>query len=133
MKDVPLNDFSWDAGSNGKKASITQPLLKAIEALDPDLNARVLNDAERIGAMADEAGQTAIYGVASETEAIDGLENGFDRAMWLFLHDLPTFKRAEEVRYTDDRRRGRDWDGFVVDADIDPKRDCPASAPMRQI
>ena len=35
------------------------------------------------------------------------------RALWLFLNDRTRFQRSEEARYTDERRRGRYWDGFV--------------------
>ena len=73
-----------------------------------------MSDAERVTAMADEAGQATIYSVAEAPERLDGLRNDHDRALWMFLHDAAGFRHAEEVRFTDDRRRGRMWDGFLV-------------------
>jgi hypothetical protein len=47
----------WDA----PEADVVRPLLQAVEGLDDSAAARVVNDAERVTAMADEAGQVAIY------------------------------------------------------------------------
>ena len=41
----------------------------------------------------------------------------------MFLHDAIGFRHAEEVRYTDDRRRGRMWDGFIGEPNLMLKRD----------
>jgi hypothetical protein len=99
----------WDA----PEADVVRPLLQAVEGLDDSAAARVVNDAERVTAMADEAGQAAIYSVAQAPDRLDELRNDHDRALWMFLHDAAGFQHAEEVRFTDDRRRGRMWDGFI--------------------
>lgn len=41
----------------------------------------------------------------------------------MFVNDPVRFRRAEEVRYTDDRRRGRMWDGFIGAPDLEVRRD----------
>ena len=43
--------------------------------------------------------------------------------MWVFLEHRAQFQRAEEARYTDEHRRGRRWDGFVGEAELDVRRD----------
>jgi hypothetical protein len=42
----------------------------------------------------------------------------------MFLNDATGFRHAEEVRFTDDRRRGRMWDGFVGEPNLILKRDA---------
>ena len=110
----------WDAA----EADVVRPLLQAVESLDDSTAARVVNDAERVTAMADEAGQAAIYSVAQATDRLDELRNDHDRALWMFLHDLTGFRHAEEVRFTEDRRRGRMWDGFIGEPNLTLKRDA---------
>lgn len=110
---IPLpQTVDWTA----RDADVVRPLLRAVDEMtDPD-RARVILDAERVDAMADEVGQTAIYGVVNDPEVLDGLCNPHDRALWLFLKDPNAFQHAEEARYADERRQGRMWDGFIVPA-----------------
>jgi hypothetical protein len=108
------------------EAKLARPLLQAVDQMDAVARARFANDVERIGEMADEAGQAAIFGVASDREQLAALPNGYARALRMFVNDPLRFRQAEEVRYTDDRRRGRMWDGFVGAANIQVRRD-PAS------
>jgi hypothetical protein len=102
---------------------VVPPLLQAVHKMDDQARARVVNDADRVGAMSDEAGQTALYSVVEDRAVLDGLANGHDRALWLFLKDLSLFRHAEEVRYTDERRRGRSWDGFIGTPNLELRRD----------
>ena len=117
----------WDA----PEADVVPPLLQAVEGLDDSAAARVVNDAERVTAMADEAGQAAIYSVAQTPDRLDELQNDHDRALWMFLHDLAGFRHAEEVRFTDERRRGRMWDGFIGEPNLTLKRDTARSMHSR--
>lgn len=41
----------------------------------------------------------------------------------MFLNEPIRFRHAEEVRYTDERRRGRSWDGFIGEPHLDLRRD----------
>jgi hypothetical protein len=99
---------------NGAEAEVVTPLLRAVDAMSEVDRARVLLDADRITAMADEVGQTAVLGVVSDRAVIEALRNGHERALWLFLNNRIAFQRAEEARYSDERRQGRMWDGFIV-------------------
>lgn len=109
----------WDA----PEPNVVRPLLEAVEDLDDSAAARVVNDAERVTAMADEAGQAAIYSVAKAPDRLDELRNDHDRALWMFLNNPTGFRHAKEVRFTDDRRRGRMWDGFIGEPNQLLKRD----------
>lgn len=75
-------------------------------------------EVERITSLANEAGEAAMRSVAADRRALEALPGNSARALWMFLHDFVGFCRAEEIRYTDERRRGRMWDGFEVPRNI---------------
>jgi hypothetical protein len=112
----PVN---WDA----TEPDVVRPLLQAVDEMDDDARARVISDAERVTEMAEEAGQSAIYSIAQAPERLDELQNAHDRALWVFLNDAAGFRRAEEVRFTDEHRRGRKWDGFIGQPNLILRRD----------
>jgi len=101
-------DVVWEGAAN----VVVPPLLRAVDAMHDAERLRVMNDADRVGAMTDEAGQAALYSISNAADILDSLENGHARALWMFLKDPAGFGHAEEVRYADDRRYGRMWDGF---------------------
>jgi hypothetical protein len=114
---IPLPEsFDWDA-------PIAKPLLQAIDEIGDDVRATVVNDVQRVAVMSDEAGQTALYGVALGRADLDDLPNGHARALWLYINERNTFRRAEEIRYSDDHRHGKLWEGFVGEPAIELKRD----------
>src|SRR4029077_3435781 len=55
-----------------------------------------------------------------------------DRALWMFLNEPHGFRHAEEVRFTDERRRGRMWDGFVCAPNLSVRRDTTALDAFKQ-
>lgn len=109
---------------NAAEPKVIRGVLRAVNEMDHEARARVVADAERVSALADEAGQTALYGVAEDRSALDGLVNGYARALWMFLNRPVDFRHAEEVRYTDERRRGRSWDGFLTAPNLELRRDA---------
>jgi hypothetical protein len=114
-----LLDVDWEA----KAGSIAKPILAAIEGLDIETHGRLVNEAERFGALADDVGQNALYSVAPDPAFLDELSNGYERALWMFTNQPVVFQRAEEARYADERRRGKSWAGFIVDRDKELRRD----------
>jgi hypothetical protein len=112
-------DVVWEGAAN----EVVPPLLRAVDAMHDTERLRVMNDADRVGAMTDEAGQTALYSVTNSADILDSLENGHARALWMFLKEPAGFGHAEEVRYADDRRYGRMWDGFECLAGLTVPRD----------
>ncbi len=107
---------------------VIQSLLQAVDKMDDMALARVVKDAERVTSMVDEAGQTALYSVIKDRANLDNLGNAYDRVQWMFRHDPTGFLRAEEVRFTDERRRGRMWDGFIGTPNVALQRDTVAVA-----
>jgi hypothetical protein len=74
---------------------------------------RVILDAGRVAALADEPGQNALAERrAGPRDSFDTLEGPNNRSLWVFLNEPDRFRLAEEVRYNDERRRGRSWSGF---------------------
>jgi hypothetical protein len=114
--------FDWSL----PEPELPRPLLGAIEEMTRSQRDRISNDAERVNALADEAGQAAIYSVAEDPATLDGLSNAHARALWMFLNAPDRFRHAEEVRFTEDRRRGRMWAGFMTEAGWTVRRDRDA-------
>ena len=115
-------EFDWPASD----ADLSGPLLGAIEKMSRVQRDRISNDAERVHALSDEPGQAAIYSVAEDPALLDGLANPHARSLWMFLNAQDRFRHAEEVRFTEDRRRGRMWAGYMTDAGCVMQRDASA-------
>jgi hypothetical protein len=102
---------------------VVEPLIKAVDAMSDDEKQRVVLDAARVAALADEPGQNALQNVVVNRAVFDTLEGANNRSLWVFLNENDRFRLAEEVRYNDERRRGRSWSGFGVDPDLTVKKD----------
>lgn len=112
-------EFDWTV----PEAQLSGPLLTAIEEMSRVQRDRVLNDAERVTALADEPGQAALYSTAGDPVLLDSLANAHARSMWILLRAQDHFRHAEEVRYTEDHRRGRMWAGYMTEAGRVVQRD----------
>lgn len=113
---VPVN---WDAS----EPEVVRSLVRIIDDIDDVAGSRMAIDAERVTSMVDEAGQAALYSVAQNPDQLDTLQNSHERSLWMFLRDPVGFRHAEEVRFTDERRRGRMWDGFIGEPNLILRRD----------
>ena len=111
----PVN---WDGPGD-----VVRPLLQAVDEMDPVTRDGLETDAERVTGMADEAGEAAIYSIAQDPALLDTLRNAYDRALWMYINEAAGFRHAEEVRFTDERRRGRMWDGFIGEPNLVLRRD----------
>jgi len=113
--------IDWDGGNSTR----LKPLLAQVEALDPIVRARLRTDAEHIIGMAGEVGQAALMTVATpeQREALANMESPYARALWMFLHDFPRFRHAEESSSFDKARTGRTWEAFVAPINLPVRRD----------
>ena len=116
--------INWE----GEEADVVQPLLKAVNGMENTVKAKFLLDAERVCNLADEAGNTALLSVEQDQVTFDTLEAGYACSLWIFLNESGSFRKAEEVRYTDHRRHGRAWDGFVLAENCTVSTDAVALA-----
>jgi len=105
--------IKWDASD----AALALSLLTSIEYLREDVQSRICQDADRVMVMSDPGGQAVLDGVVGSVGQTRGGVNAWDRALTLLLDDPAAFRRAEEARYTDVRRHGSLWDGFVAPAE----------------
>jgi hypothetical protein len=117
----PLGDRLRDLGPHDDYAG---PLLKSVDQLSDEEHARLTINAERVDQLATEAGRTALLSVVDDQMLAMELENDDDRSLWVFLNEPHSFRRAEEARYTDERRHGRMWSGYAG-----PKKVVPDSSP----
>lgn len=113
--------IDWDGGNGAR----LKPLLAQVEALDPMVRARLRTDAEHIVGMAGEVGQTALMTVAApeQRDVLANMESPHARALWMFVHDYPRFRHAEESASFDKARTGRTWEAFVAPIDLPVLRD----------
>jgi hypothetical protein len=105
------------------EADVVEPLIKAVDGMTDDERQRVVLDAGRVAALADEPGQNALQNVVLNRAIFDTLEGANNRSLWVFLNENDRFRLAEEVRYNDERRRTRSWNGFEVEKDCTARRD----------
>jgi hypothetical protein len=119
--DISLPGFiEW----NAPEPEVARALLRQVDEMDQPVRARLDQDVDRLHGLADEGGQTALYGVVPDRAALDALPSNHARAIWTLMEHPEAFQRAEEVRYTDDRRLGKMWDGFAGPRALAIKRDA---------
>jgi hypothetical protein len=119
--------IDWD----GEEAEVVRPLLKAVNEMAETEKSKFLLEAERVCNLADEAGNIALLSVVRDRETFDTLEVGYACSLWVFLNERESFRKAEEVRYTDHRRHGRAWDGFVLAENCEVSTDPVALSAFR--
>ena len=113
-------------GSETAVESDARLLAGLLSGADATTAGRLAGDAERIMSLADEAGQQALYSVVKDHATLDALDSGQARSAHVFLNVAAAFRRAEEVRFTDDHRRGRMWEGFVASSLLQVRSDGAA-------
>ena len=129
-----LIDYFTRIGAGAEAAAVwnahpqqaTSKLIEMIQQLDEARQIRAFSDSERICALSDEAGETAIYAVSESPEHLDSLPSRHARALWTFLEQPKVFEHAEQSRHADARRNGRMWDGFVGQRGLEVARAGPA-------
>ncbi len=81
---------------------------------ETDREALIL-EINRVIALADEPGQNALQDVVTNRAVFDTVDGGHNHALWVLMNEPQNFRLAEEVRYNDEKRRGRMWAGYVVE------------------
>ncbi|GGJ40808.1 hypothetical protein [Neoroseomonas lacus] len=113
-------EFEWqdDGGASAKR------FFAIVDEYDGVPAERFRLDIDRVAAMADEVGDGALYTTSSDPSALHLQPSTAARAYYSFLNNPSDFRRAEEARFADERRRGRNWDGFVSDRNLTVHRDA---------
>jgi hypothetical protein len=115
----------------GPEEDYAGPVIKAVDELSDEEHARLTVTAERIAEMATEFGQAALLAVVEDRLLVEELENAYDRSLWVFLNEPTSFRRAEEIRHTDQHRQGRMWSGYEGPKGITPDTSPGAVAAFR--
>lgn len=97
------------------ESEVVSALIDALDTLTETDREMLILEVNRIIALADEPGQNALQDVIANDIAFKAVEGGHNRALWALMNEPQSFRLAEEVRYNDEKRRGRMWSGFVVD------------------
>ena len=126
-----LHDYFTSAGFTSlppvdwtkPESEVVEPLIKAVDDMNDGEKQRVAMNAGQVAALSDEPGQNALQNVVINRNVFDTLEGANNRSLWVFLNEPDQFRKAEEVRYNDERRRGRSWSGFEVEKDCTVRRD----------
>jgi hypothetical protein len=42
------------------------------------------------------------------------MESALERSRWVYLHEPDRFRHAEDIRYADQYRHGRNWSGYQL-------------------
>ena len=122
--DPPVN---WAA----PEREIIKPLLQAVDQMSELERDRLVTVFDRVAAMSDEVGEAAIYSVTEDRASLDAMANAHERALQTFLKHPERFRHAEEGRFSDERRRGRMWDGFMGPVGQPLKRDQASVAAFK--
>lgn len=121
-KPHPISEVvNWE----DKETDHVRPLLKAVDEMTEQELAMLKVNAERIHEMTDEVGQRALLSrvADSQLETYLSLESAHDRALFVFMRSPDAFRHAEDIRYADEYRKGRMWDGFLGPVDVEVSRD----------
>jgi len=113
-KKIPLEGVDWTQDPD----AVTQNVIQLVDHLDPDAKARLRIDAERIYQMADEIGQAALLEAVGDTTTFRSLESAVERSRWVYLHEPENFRHAEDIRYADQYRFGRNWSSYQSEPGI---------------
>ncbi|OED43321.1 hypothetical protein AB833_04045 [Chromatiales bacterium (ex Bugula neritina AB1)] len=121
-KQIPLPTMDWSR----EPAQVAAQLIAWVAELSPGDRARLRVDAERITQMADETGQGALLNAVTDAAQLSRMSSAMERSRWIYLHAPDKFRHAEDVRYSDQYRHGRDWSGYQVEASL-PLHNDPVS------
>ena len=113
-KKIAVSGVDWSQD----QAAITKNVIRLVDHLSDSERARLRIDAERVCHMADEIGQAALLSVVENRATFDSLQNGIERSHWVYVNEAESFRHAEDIRYADQYRHGRNWSGYQVEAGI---------------
>jgi hypothetical protein len=105
--------------------AIADAIDTALDGLPPGTRRTLEHDIELVERLSTPNGERAIDD-ASVGEGAPDLPSRQARALWIFLNDSDSFRRAEEIVYNDDHRQGKLWTSFRGEKGRDVRRDPSA-------
>lgn len=113
-KHIAVDGVDWSQD----RTAVARNVIRLVDHLSPEQKARLQIDAERICHMADELGQAALARMVFDHIAFAEMENGVERSQWVYVNEPEAFRHAEDIRYADQYRHGRNWNGYQFEAGI---------------
>lgn len=113
-KNISVSGVDWSQD----QATVASNVIQLLDHLSPEEQARLRIDAERIQQMSDEVGQAALLSAVSNPAHLSQMESALERSRWVYLHEKNRFRHAEDIRYADQYRHGRNWSGYQVGATL---------------
>lgn len=114
QKKIAVNGVDWSQD----QTEVAKNVIQLVDHLSDADQARLRVDAERVCHMADEIGQAALLSVVADQPTFISLQNGIERSHWAYINEPNAFRHAEDIRYADQYRHGRNWSGYQIDAGI---------------
>ena len=111
--------------------ALNKAVRAAVQKLDRNATATLVPTIDRLAAMSDEAGELALQGIVTDRVGLAANIGPHDRALWTYLNYPEEFRRAEETRFTDERRRTRTWEGFLTQKGLEVRLDAEAQEAFR--
>lgn len=121
-KNISVSGVDWSQD----QATVASNVIQLLNHLPAEDHARLRIDAERIQQMSDEIGQAALLSAVTNTAQLSQMESALERSRWVYLHEPDRFRHAEDIRYADQYRHGRNWSGYQVEAAL-PLHSDPVS------
>ena len=110
-KNIAVSGVDWSQDHT----TVTNSVIQLVDHLPAETQVRLRMDAERIHQMSDEIGQAALLAAAAHPVQLSRLVSGLERSRWLYLNEPEQFQHAEDIRYADHYRYGRNWSGYKID------------------
>lgn len=127
-KEIQIDEIDWDEDS----AVVTNKLLDLSEQIYSKNIANLKADVERIIHMSDEFGQAALRESTNDIEIFKKLESTVDRSLRVYLNESDNFRKAEDIKYTDKHRYGRDWSGYAISNPVPLQMDSSSIEAFKQ-
>ncbi|WP_027853073.1 hypothetical protein [Marinobacterium litorale] len=127
-KQIPVNGVDWSQDH----PTVVSNVIQLLDHLDPNQKARLTIDAERIYQMADEVGQAALLSAVSPPAQLSAMPSALERSRWVYLHEPDSFRHAEDIRYADQYRHGRNWSGYQVEVGLPLNSDAVSLSAFKE-
>ncbi|ABC32276.1 conserved hypothetical protein [Hahella chejuensis KCTC 2396] len=113
-KRPPVDGVDWTQD----RSTLLHTLTQWVDTFTPEERVRLRVDMERVQQMSDEVGQAALLGAVRDVTKLKSLPSAQDRSLWTYLHESESFRHAEDIRYADQYRHGRNWSGYQVETGL---------------
>jgi hypothetical protein len=113
-KNIAVLGVDWSLD----QTTVADNVIRLIDHLPYEDLIRLRIDAERINHMTDEVGQAALLSVVVNPDQLKSMPSALERSRWVYVQHPDNFRHAEDIRYADQYRHGRNWSGFQLTPEL---------------